>query len=126
MSGIVLSPRPSTVAAVRHERLWRVLLMAALVACRVPSPILVAGTDTLRLVAAPGARINAQLKPALELANGTVLRFDSPHLTPDSSYFAAAPELVPPAGAPHRGTLRASVCPRGERVCRTLTMAVSW
>ena len=35
----------------------------------------------LALVASPGIRINARLKPALELADGTILRFDSPRLT---------------------------------------------
>src|SRR5688572_22613929 len=37
----------------------------------------------LALVAAPGIRINARLQPALELADGTILRFHSPRLTAD-------------------------------------------
>src|SRR5690242_4470089 len=66
------------------------LLLAATTACRgrVPLVALEAGPPpSLRLVAAPGARINARLKPALELDGGRVLRFDSPYLTPDSAYF---------------------------------------
>ena len=105
------------------------LLLAATTACRgrVPLVALEAGPPpSLRLVAAPGVRINARLKPALELDGGRVLRFDSPYLTPDSAYFApptAAP--VPPDG-PHRGTLRASVCPSRENFCRSVELAVTW
>ena len=78
-----------------------------------------------RLVAAPGVRINARLKPALELDDGTVVRFDSPQVTPDSAYFAAPPTAAPPRGA-RRGTLRVSVCQSGEAICRSLKMAVAW
>ncbi len=76
-------------------------------------------------MAAPGAQINARLKPALELDDGTVVRFDSPRLTADSAYFAAAPTAAPPEGA-RRGTLRVSVCPSGEGICRSLEIAVAW
>ncbi len=102
------------------------LLLATTVACRGRPPLvaLEAG-PLLRLVAAPGVRINARLKPALELADGTVLRFDSPHLTPDFAYFAATPTAAPPRGA-RRGTLRVSVCPSGETVCRSIETAVMW
>jgi hypothetical protein len=79
----------------------------------------------LRLVPAPGARINAHLKPALERPDGTVLRFDSPSVTPDSSYFTAPPELIVKETGDGRqktgstgGVIRASVCPEGENVCR--------
>jgi hypothetical protein len=70
----------------------------------------------LRLLPAPGARINARLKPALERPDGEVLRFDSPRVTPDSSYFTAPPEVLVAGSA--RGIIRASVCPAGEEVCR--------
>ncbi len=104
------------------------LLVAALgtAACRGRPPLvaLEAGPP-LRLVAAPGVQINARLKPALELDDGTVLRFDSPRVTPDSAYFAAAPTAAPPEGA-RRGTLRVSVCPSGEGICRSLAIAVAW
>ncbi len=83
-----------------------------------------AGTR-LTLIAAPGARINARLKPALELPDARVLRFDSPKLTADSAYFADAPAALAPAGTSLRhGTLRASVCPAGEKVCRTVELRV--
>jgi hypothetical protein len=85
----------------------------------------VAGGIRLTLEPAAGARINARAKPALELADGTVLRFDAPHLTPDSAYFAEAPTVLAPRGANLRhGTLRASICPAGEHYCRELVLLV--
>ncbi|PYO96842.1 MAG: hypothetical protein DMD61_13505, partial [Gemmatimonadetes bacterium] len=85
----------------------------------------VPGGIRLTLQPEAGARINARAKPALELANGTVLRFDSPHLTPDSAYFAEPPTVVAPRGADLKhGTLRASICPSGERYCRELVLPV--
>lgn len=84
-----------------------------------------AGGLRLTLIAAPGARINARLRPSLELENGPVLRFDSPRVTPDSAYFADAPTAwAPPGTSLGRGVLRASVCPAGEKVCRTVTLEV--
>lgn len=84
-------------------------------------------TARLRLVAAPGARINARLAPALELTDGTVLRFDAPQRTADSAYYADAPTTqgALPEEA-HRGVVRASVCPRDEQVCRSYEVAVRW
>jgi hypothetical protein len=104
-----------------------VLATLAVAACHGPQPLvaLEAGPP-LRLVAAPGVRINARLKPALELDDGTVLRFDSPRVTSDSAYFAAAPTAVAPRSGSRYGTLRLSVCPAGERLCRLLVMAVAW
>jgi len=85
-----------------------------------------AGGTRLTLVAEPGTQINARLKPALELRGGAVLRFDSPHLTADSAYFADAPDAFAPAGASLKGAiLRASVCSKGERVCRTVTLPIN-
>ena len=85
----------------------------------------VTGLRRFTLVGVPGARINARLKPALELEDGAVLRFDSPHLTRDSAYFADAPtvEASLSEGA-HRGVVRASVCPAGEKICRSFALAV--
>ena len=83
--------------------------------------------DGLRLTlqAASGTLINARLKPALEMQDGTVLRFDSPYLTADSSYFAAPPEaLLARARAPLHGRLRASVCARDEQICRVVTLRI--
>lgn len=76
----------------------------------------------LTLVGAPGARINARLLPALELKDGSVLRFTSDRVTEDSSYFSADPALEV-AGDPS-GVVRASVCPEGERVCRRVEVVV--
>ena len=109
--------------------MMRIALLVAVLstaACRGRPPLvaLEAGPP-LRLVAAPGVQINARLKPALELDDGTVLRFDSPRVTPDSAYFAAAPTAAPPEGA-RRGTLRVSICPSGEGICRSLEIAVAW
>lgn len=80
------------------------------------------GSDTrLTLLAAPGLKLNARLKPALELPDGTVIRFDSPHLTADSAYFAEPPSAIA-AGrrAEWKGRLRASVCDAGKTVCRSV------
>ena len=109
--------------------MMRIALLVAVLstaACRGRPPLvaLEAGPP-LRLVAAPGVQINARLKPALELDDGTVVRFDSPRRTADSAYFAAAPTAAPPEGA-RRGTLRVSVCPSGEGICRSLEIAVAW
>ncbi len=83
--------------------------------------------DASRLVlsAAAGWKIGARLKPALETREGLVFRFDAAGLTPDSAYFAASPTtLVPGRRSVVQGTLRASVCAVGERVCRVVTLAV--
>jgi hypothetical protein len=82
-----------------------------------------AGDSTrLTLVAAPGVRINARLKPALELPDGSVLRFDSPRLTADSAYFAEPPSvLVAGLRKDVRGTLRASIC-GDELACRPFVL----
>ena len=78
---------------------------------------------TLSLVAAPGIRINARVKPALELPDGTVLRFDSPRQTSDSAYFTSPPTTLLPARQSHpEGTLRASVCGADELVCRSVVL----
>jgi hypothetical protein len=82
------------------------------------------GTDTrVTLVPAPGVKLSARLKPALELAGGAVLRFDSPRLTPDSAYFAEPPSARL-AGRHQRvgGTLRASICQEDELVCRSIIL----
>lgn len=79
------------------------------------------GGTRLELSATPGVKINARLKPALELTDGTVLRFDSP-LTPDSAYFADPPATLMDGRHPQvHGTLRASVCDAHQTVCRAIT-----
>jgi len=77
----------------------------------------------LVLVAAPGWKINARVKPALELHNGAVVRFDAAQLTPDSAYFAESPIADIPGKVTNvRGTLKASVCSATEHFCRLLTL----
>src|SRR5947209_20174096 len=94
------------------------LLLAVLgAACgRRPPIVTLEAGPPLRLVAATGARINARLKPALELDDGTVVRFDSSRLTSDSAYFAAAPTAAPPAGGSRHGTLQIGRASWRERV----------
>ena len=82
------------------------------------------GPDTrLTLYTAPHLKLNARVAPALELGNGTVLRFRTGRRTADSAYFAEPPSAVLPGrhNAVH-GTLRASVCRDDEQVCRSLTV----
>jgi hypothetical protein len=83
-----------------------------------------AGAKTiLTLLAAPGLKLNARLKPALELPDGRVIRFDSPHLTADSAYFTEPPRaIVTGRQGRWRGKLRASVCDAGQTVCRTVVL----
>jgi hypothetical protein len=107
-------------------------LLLVIAACspapRTPAPLRLetvpAGADTrLTLIAAPGVKLNARLKPALELPGGGVVRFDSDRLTPDSAYFAEPPSaLLSGRHTKVRGTLRASVCDEGELVCRSITL----
>jgi hypothetical protein len=79
----------------------------------------------LTLIAQAVLKISARLAPALELTDGTVLRFSSPALTPDSSYFAHPPSAI--LGGQHRqvhGRLRASVCDAGAAVCRSVVVGL--
>lgn len=82
------------------------------------------GADTrLTLIATPGLRINARIKPALELTDGSIVRFDSGSLSADSAYFAGPPTAVLPGRHSRvEGTLRASVCDEGALVCRSITL----
>lgn len=82
------------------------------------------GADTrLTLIPASNIKLNARVKPALELADGTVLRFDSAELTADSAYFSAPPTaLLPGQHATVRGTVRASICENDAPVCRALVL----
>ena len=83
------------------------------------------GGYLLTLLAGPGARVNARLKPALELGGGNVIRFDQPSLTADSGYFAAPPVARLP-GRVRRlsGLLRVGICPAGQLLCRALSIPV--
>jgi hypothetical protein len=85
-----------------------------------------AGKDTrLTLVARAGLKINARLPPALELADGTVLRFEGAERTADSAYFTAPPTArLAGHHARVHGTLRASVCGVDQQVCRSITLSL--
>ncbi len=95
-----------------------------------PGPLQVttapSGPDTrLTLRAGPHLKINARLVPALELSNGTILRFRTGRLTADSAYYAAPPSAVLPGRhARVHGTLRASVCRDDEQVCRAVRVEI--
>jgi hypothetical protein len=105
------------------------LLMAA-AACSFPpsadTPLRLAATpfgpDTrLTLHAGPHLKVNARVAPALELSNGTVLRFLTGRRTADSAYYTEPPSTVLPGRHERvRGTLRASVCRDDEQICRSL------
>jgi hypothetical protein len=95
-----------------------------------PGPLQIAtapsGPDTrLILRASPHLKINARLAPALELSDGTVLRFGAARLTADSSYYAEPPSAVLTGRhARVHGTLRASVCRDDEQVCRAVRVVL--
>jgi hypothetical protein len=84
------------------------------------------GPDTrLTLHASPHLKINARLAPALELGDGTILRFRTGLLTADSAYYAEPPSTVLPGRhARVHGTLRASVCRDDEQVCHALKLEI--
>jgi hypothetical protein len=84
------------------------------------------GPDTrVTLHAGPHIKINARLAPALEMEDGTVLRFHTGRLTADSAYFAEPPSAVL-AGRHARvhGALRASVCRDDEQACRAVRVEI--
>ena len=84
------------------------------------------GPDTrLTLRAGPHLKINARLAPALELGDGTLLRFRTGLRTADSAYYAEPPSAVLPGRhARVHGTLRASVCRDDEQVCRAVRVEI--
>ncbi len=106
------------------------MLMALVAACaRPPVPLIevrrerIASGTRLTLIGAPGARINARLRPSLEARDGSVLRFGGANVTADSNYFLGPPFLQVPGAA--GGVVRASVCPEGEAVCRRVEVKLS-
>ena len=114
----------------RASARWFAGLALAALGCTAsaPGPVRLAtagaGPDTrVTLIAEPGLKVNARLAPALELPDGTVLRFGAARLTEDSAYFAEpATALIPGHHRRLHGTLRASVCRDDERLCRSLTL----
>ena len=115
---------------------WRMTLVALgfVAACSHaptdPAPLRVtatpSGPDTrLTLRAEAGLKINARLPPALELGDGTVLRFRTGLRTPDSAYYSEPPSAVLPGRHTRvHGTLRASVCHDDEQVCRGVRVEI--
>ena len=79
----------------------------------------------VRLIASEGVRINARIKPALELEDGTVLRMDADAITSDSAYFAEPPHAAL-SGTRTRvaGLLRVSVCVAAASYCQSLEVPV--
>jgi hypothetical protein len=120
-----------TTAALRMTLAAAIGLPSACTRPRVePGPLQIttapSGPDTrLTLHANPHLKINARLAPALELSDGTVLRFGAALLTADSSYYTEPPSVVLTGrhGRIH-GTLRASVCRDDEQVCRAVRMEI--
>jgi hypothetical protein len=116
----VRAGRHGVFVSVAH--LWSLLLVSACAAPERPPLLTVeripldSNRTRLVLTGEPGARINARLRPALERADGTILRFDPPAADADSSYYSEAPELI--LEGESSGTVVASVCPTGEKVCR--------
>jgi len=95
-----------------------------------PAPIRVAtspsGPNTrLTLHAAPHLKINARLAPALELGDGTLLRFRTGLRTADSAYYAEPPSTVLRGRhAQVHGILRASICRDDEQICRAVRVEI--
>jgi hypothetical protein len=83
------------------------------------------GTDELRLVPAPGVKINAQLKPSIERVAQQPVEFDAVGRTADSAYFVVPPTARVANLRPLTGMLRASACPEGKRVCLSVALSVS-
>lgn len=86
-------------------------------------PLAHGGRTVVGVTAPAGTRINARLAPALEFADGHVVRLDRGAVDRDSAYFTEAPwsEASMTRGTPV--VLRASVCDAGEARCRTVRLA---
>ena len=89
------------------------------------SVVSTSGVRALRLDPIDGAKINARLRPTLQLSNGERLTFHADSLTADSSYFTQSPTIALTGNGPLSGTLMASVCPVSARVCLRVSMDVA-
>jgi hypothetical protein len=79
----------------------------------------------LELTPRHGARLNALAGPALELADGRVVRWTGARSDSTSDYFNyGASASIADAPRPLRGVLRAVVCPPAARVCEPHAIAV--
>lgn len=79
-----------------------------------------AQVDSIRVIPRRRAKLNALLPPALEWADGRILRLAEGRITSDSAYFASPPSAARPADwsdAPSQ--LRLSWCSATEALCRT-------
>ena len=78
-----------------------------------------------QLNASSGVKINARLKPTLELAGGGIIAFHASRLTADSAYFVDPPR-ADLHGTPRRvaGTLRVSVCHAAASICQTVVIPI--
>ncbi len=84
------------------------------------------GADTrVTLIPRFALKVNARVKPALELPDGTVLRFDSPRPHRRLRVFRRAADGPLRAGTGGcRARVRASVCENDTPVCRSLVLAL--
>lgn len=83
-----------------------------------------AGQRIAHLNAAPGVRINARLRPALEFRDGTVITFQGEESATDRGYFDGSPRAAIGTTRALTATLRASVCPAAQRVCLSVVSDV--
>jgi hypothetical protein len=81
-----------------------------------------AGRTTFTLRPAPGVRINARVLPAIEFADGSLLRLTAPTGSADSTYFAAPPSGSVSHAGRLPGVVRASICREDEAVCRQVVL----
>ncbi len=85
----------------------------------------VADSTVLHLVAVGHARVSAGAPPALALEGEAVVRFAGTIDPAAPDYFIGPSRAaLPVAPRERRGSLHASVCPEGERVCRVVTLPV--
>jgi hypothetical protein len=85
----------------------------------------VADSLVLQVVAVGHARVNAGAPPALALEGEAVVRFAGVIDPAAPDYFIGPSRVaIPAASQERRGTLHASVCPEGERVCRVVSLPV--
>lgn len=79
----------------------------------------------LSLNASPHVKINARLRPTLDLEDGSSIFFVATRVTLDSAYFAESPRAILP-GAPARlaGTLRVSICSDTATYCQSVKIPI--
>lgn len=83
------------------------------------------GGDVLTLIAEPGVKISALLPPSIDRGELPPIVFDGVGRTADSAYFVRSPTATIAGMKSMRGTLRASACPEGLRVCRSVELELA-